>query len=53
MPQLHYEVLNLIANDTDVFMDYIRQNPGEADLRVGETLKIERGLIVASRVFHS
>jgi hypothetical protein len=53
MPELHYEVLNLIANDTDVFMDYIRKNPGEADLRVGETLKIEKGLIVASRVYHS
>ncbi len=53
MPELHYEVINLLAKDTDVFMEYIRQNPGESDFRVGETLKIEKGLIVASRVFHS
>jgi hypothetical protein len=53
MPQLHYEVLNLIANENYVFMDYIRKNPGEVDLQVGETLHIQNGLIVASRVFHS
>jgi hypothetical protein len=53
MPELHYEVINLLANDTDVFMEYLRQNPGDTGLRVGETLKIEKGLIVASRVFHS
>jgi hypothetical protein len=36
-----------------VFMEYIRQAPGEEDLRVGEVLEIVNGKIAASRVYHS
>jgi hypothetical protein len=34
-------------------MEYIRQTPGEIDLRVGEVLIIKDGKITASRVYHS
>ena len=53
LPKLHYEVLRLTAEDGIVFMEYIRQTPGEEDLRVGEVLEIKEGKIVASRVYHS
>ena len=36
-----------------VFMEYVRKNPGDADLRVAEVLIVsERGKIRASRVYH-
>ena len=53
LPQLHYELLQLTAEGEQVFMAYIRQTPGEEDLRVGEVLVIRNGKIVASRVYHS
>ncbi|HRI25788.1 MAG TPA: nuclear transport factor 2 family protein [Ferruginibacter sp.] len=53
LPQLHYEVLQLTANDSRVFMEYIRRVPGEEDMQVGEVLVIENGKIIASRVYHS
>jgi len=53
LPQLHYEVLKLTSENDQVFMEYIRQTPGEEDLRVGEVLVIKNGKIVASRVYHS
>ncbi len=53
LPNLHYKVIVLTAEDNRVFMEYIRQTPGEADLRVGEILTIKEGKIVASRVYHS
>ena len=53
LPKLHYEVIKLTADEEQVFMEYIRQTPGEDDLRVGEVLIIKEGLIVASRVYHS
>lgn len=52
LPTLHYEVLSLTANDERVFLEYIRHVANEPDLRVGEVLEIEHGLIVASRVYH-
>ncbi|HQZ94542.1 MAG: nuclear transport factor 2 family protein [Flavobacteriales bacterium] len=52
LPTLHYEVLKLTASDEQVFMEYIRHVSGEEDLRVGEVLVIENGLIVSSRVYH-
>lgn len=52
LPTLRYEVLNLIADNHSVFMEYIRHVAGEEDLRVGEVLEIESGKIKASRVFH-
>lgn len=53
LPKLHYKVLTLTANSEQVFMEYIRQIPNEADLQVGEVLVIKNGKIVASRVYHS
>lgn len=53
LPNLHYEVLQLTADEEQVFMEYIRQTPNEADLRVGEVLVINNGKITASRVYHS
>ncbi len=53
LPSLQYELINLIGNEQQVFMEYIRHVPGEVDLSVGEILTIEDGLIVASRVYHS
>lgn len=53
LPQLHYEILQLTADKQQVFMEYIRHTPNEADLRVGEVLVIRNGKIIASRVYHS
>ena len=53
LPQLHYKVLNIIANDDYVFMEYIRQTPNESDMQVGEVLVIAHQKIIASRVYHS
>ena len=53
LPHLHYKVLNIIANDDFVFMEYIRQTPNEPDMQVGEVLEIAQEKIIASRVYHS
>lgn len=52
LPSLRYQPLKFTADDHVVFMEYIRHVNGESDLRVGEVLVVERGLIVASRVYH-
>ena len=52
LPDLNYELVNLIADDKQVFIEYIRRTKNEEDLRVGEVLQIENGLIVFSRVYH-
>lgn len=51
LPELHYKVLTLTANDARVFMEYIRQVPGEEDMKVAEVLEIDDNRIVASRVY--
>ena len=53
LPQLHYKLLQLTGNDKQVFMEYMRQTPGEEDMQVGEVLVIENERIIASRVYHS
>lgn len=53
LPSLKYEVVNLIADEAQVFMEYTRFVEGEAPLSVGEVLEIEKGEIVASRVYHA
>ena len=52
LPDLHYELVKLTADAEQVFIEYIRRTAGEEDLRVGEVLQIEKGLIVFSRVYH-
>lgn len=53
LPNLRYNVINLMSDNEQVFIEYIRQTPGEEDLRVGEVLVINNGKIIASRVYHS
>lgn len=53
LPHLNYELINTSYNSEQIFMEYIRHNPGEDDLRVAEVLVVRNGLIVASRVYHS
>ena len=53
LPGLRYEPEQLTAMGERVFMEYVRKNPGDADLRVAEVLIVsERGKIRASRVYH-
>jgi hypothetical protein len=53
LPTLKYIPKKLIANDLEVFMEYVRQVKGEEDMVVGEVLEIRNGLIIGSRVYHS
>jgi hypothetical protein len=52
LPNLHYQVTTLTANNHMVFMEYIRQVPNEDDMLVAEVLEIENEKIIASRVYH-
>jgi ketosteroid isomerase-like protein len=52
LPSLHYSLVRLTAEDSRVFMEYVREVNGEEDLYVGEMLELENGLIVASAVYH-
>ncbi|HTA27660.1 MAG TPA: nuclear transport factor 2 family protein [Bacteroidia bacterium] len=53
LPGLKYVPKQFIADDSHVFMEYIRYVDGEENLTVGEVLEIKNGLIVSSRVYHS
>jgi len=52
LPSLQYDLINLIADEKQVFMEYIRKVDGEAEMRVAEVLEIVDGKIVKSRVYH-
>lgn len=52
LPALRYLEQTLTASAERVFMEYLRQVPGEADLPVAEVLDVRQGQIVASRVYH-
>jgi len=52
LPTLHYKVTSLTANDSRVFMEYVRVVDGEDDMLVAEVLEIRNGKIIASRVYH-
>lgn len=52
LPTLQYELINTVADEQSVFMEYIRHVEGEEDLRVAELLEISKGLILFSRVYH-
>lgn len=52
LPDLHYEIIKLTADEEQVFIEYIRSTANEPDLYVGEVLQIKNGLIVFSRVYH-
>ncbi|MEO6670423.1 MAG: nuclear transport factor 2 family protein [Ferruginibacter sp.] len=52
MPSLQYQLQNLIINDEQILMEYLRTVPGEAEMMVAEILELGDGLIVRSRVYH-
>ena len=52
LPQLHYQVLQIMHNEESIFFEYIRSTPNEADMQIGEVLMIKEGKIIASRVYH-
>lgn len=52
LPSLSYTYTTLIADDSRVFMEYIRKVDGEPDMLVAEVLDIKDGVIIASRVYH-
>ena len=52
LPELKYLPKTLTANESRIFMEYVRQVPGEADMMVAEVLEISNGKISASRVYH-
>ena len=52
VPDLGYQLSALTVDRTRVFMEYVRRATGEPDLPVAEVLEVDRGLIVASRVYH-
>lgn len=52
LPSLKYTPKTLTANDERVFMEYLRQVDGDADMMVAEVLEIKNGQITASRVYH-
>lgn len=52
IPTLHYQLQNLIVNDDQILMEYLRTAAGDPDMMVAEILEIENNLIVKSRVYH-
>jgi hypothetical protein len=50
-PELRYETLRIVADDTTAFVEYIRHAPGEPDTVVVERFDVHDGKIVSSRVF--
>ena len=52
LPGLRYEETRLTADDTCVFMEYLRHAPGEPPMPVAEVLEVRAGKIVSSRVYH-
>ncbi|MEN9638970.1 MAG: hypothetical protein RLZZ262_838 [Bacteroidota bacterium] len=52
LPNLHYAPSQYTIQDNRIFIEYIRQTPGEEDMDVAEYLEIAEGKIVRSRVYH-
>jgi len=52
LPSLHYQLENLIINDKQLLMEYLRQVEGEDEIMIAEILETEDNLIVRSRVYH-
>ena len=52
LPTLRYVATAITADDRRVVLEYTRQVAGEPDLPIAEVFDVERGAIVASRVFH-
>lgn len=52
LPSMKYVPTSITADTSRVYMEYVREVAGEADMPVAEVLDVKDGLIVASRVFH-
>ena len=52
LPSLHYKVTSLTANESRIFMEYLRIVDGEDALLVAEVLEVRDNHIVTSRVYH-
>jgi ketosteroid isomerase-like protein len=52
LPTLQYKVTSLTANESRVFMEYIRSVENENDMLIAEVLEIKDEKIVFSRVYH-
>ena len=52
IPTLHYELKNLLVDENQVLMEYLRKADGEADMMVAELLLIGNGRIIRSKVYH-
>jgi hypothetical protein len=52
IPSLQYELKNIIVNDKQLLMEYLRRADKEPEMMVAEILEIKGGLIVGPRVYH-
>ncbi len=52
LPSLQYLLQNLVINEEQLLMEYLRKVEGENDMMVAEILEIKDQLIVRSRVYH-
>jgi hypothetical protein len=52
LPNLHYKVTSLTANNDRVFMEYTRIVENENDMQIAEVLEIKNEKIISSRVYH-
>src|SRR5262249_25827614 len=52
IPGLRYEPTALTADDSRVFMEYLRHAPDTPPMPIAEVFEIRDGAIVASRVYH-
>ena len=52
LPSLHYQLQNLVINDEQIVMEYLRQVNDEADMMIAEILEISNNLIIRSKVYH-
>ena len=53
LPSLRYELKNLIINDDQILMEYLRTVNGEEEMMIAEILEIASGVVIRSRVYHS
>ncbi|MEO5942296.1 MAG: nuclear transport factor 2 family protein [Ferruginibacter sp.] len=52
IPSLQYKLKNIIVDDKQLLMEYMRKADNEPEMMVAEILEIQDGLIVGSRVYH-
>ncbi len=52
LPKLHYRLTSVTPCQERVFIEYVRENPGDPDMLVAEVFELNHGLIQASRVYH-